>query len=812
MSMHNMKKYISILAIFSIAVSSAFGQTQKAFLKAADEAFAKKNYYGALTWYQEALEFDEGNPEIIYNVAQSAREFEAYDVAAENYKLIVDSLGEDKFPKAAFYLGQMYQRLGKYEGSKQYYNMFVSEYGSTDSLKNIEAARELESVEFAIGRLEDIDKSADLIQMESEVNTPYSEFGAVKKDEILYFSTMRYAQKNGDDWPAKSISKIHTMDQEDVNEVIDGDINETDSLVAHTTFSSDGNTMYYTTCFYINDEDVRCDIYSRIVNEDGTFGIENKLPSPINIDTITSTQPQVSFDSTYMKDVLFFVSDRQGGKGKLDIYFSVINENGSFGEVVNYSEFNTSENDVTPFLHSSTGKFYFSSDGRMGLGGYDIYYSEKSKSGYGDPIHMRMPVNSSYHDLYYVIDKAGEEGYFSTNREGTMYLDPSQKACCFDIYKVEYDEVIIDLNALVFDDLTQEPLPGATMILIDAITGDTLEALTNEEANDFYFKVKRDREYKIVTSRPFYNTDVTTLSTKDITESKVINKKIYLKTDRMQLKIETFNKRTKEELVGVQITLKNLTTGAIDTIALNELNNKFHLFPELGHKYEVQASKFGFVTETEIIDLTDVSEPGIIERKMYLEVFDIEDYMPVIVYFENDYPNPRSKSIETDKVYGNLYTDYMNNKSDYIKNLTKKKSGQQKVQATNDLDAFFEGDVVGGYDKLKRFMRALKKELSLGRSLDIAIKGYTSPLADTRYNLALGQRRVSSVENEILNYEGGIFREYVRTGKLIITDISFGEETSPKDVSDAARDKSKSVYSVQASKERRVQIVKITDQ
>jgi len=102
-----MKNYISILAFLTIGVSSVFGQTQKAFLKAADEAFANKNYYGALTWYQEALEFDEGNPDIIYKIAQSAREFEAYDVAASKYKVIVDSLGEDNFPDAAFYLGQM---------------------------------------------------------------------------------------------------------------------------------------------------------------------------------------------------------------------------------------------------------------------------------------------------------------------------------------------------------------------------------------------------------------------------------------------------------------------------------------------------------------------------------------------------------------------------------------------------------------------------------------------------------------------------------------------------------------------------------
>ncbi len=811
MNMHNMKKYISILVVFTFAVSSVLGQTQKAFLEAAEEAYEKKNYYGALKWYSEALEFEEDDPALIYKVAESARNFEAYDLAAEKYKIIADSLGEDKFPEAAFHLGEMYYRLGKYSDAKQYYNMYLSEYGSTDSLKTIAANNELESIEFALSRLDDIDKSADLVQMESEVNTPYSEFGAVKKDDVLYFTTMKYAETDSPEFPARSISKIHTLENDD-NKGIEGDLNDSNLSIAHSTFSSDGSILYYTICEYINSEDLRCDIYSRFVNEDGTFGEKVKLPSPINIDSVTNTQPQVSFDSTLMKDVLYFVSDRVGGQGNLDIYRTVIGSNNSYDEPQNMAEFNTKGNDVTPFYHTATKTMYFSSDGRQGLGGYDVYSSEQSKNGYLDPVHMRMPINSSYHDLYYVLDADGAEGYFSTNREGTMFLDPSQKACCFDIYKVEYDEIILDLNALVFDDLTKEPLDGATVILIDAITGDTINALTNDDGNDFYFKVKKGRDYKIHVSRPFYNSEVIDFSTVGITESTKIDKKIYLKTDRMQLIVETFNKRTKDELLGVQVTIKNLTTGQMDTIAFNDLGNKFHFYAELGNKYEIQASKFGFVTETDIVDLTDVTEPGLIKRKLYLEVFDIEDYMPVFVYFENAEPEPRSKSTSTDAIYGELFSNYMSEKLDYIENHTKGKKGADKTLARQNLDAFFEGDVVGGYDKLKRFMRALKKELELGRSLEIAVKGYASPLADTRYNLALGQRRVSSVENEILRYENGYFRQFVQNGKLIITDISFGEETSPEDVSDKASDKSQSVYGIGASKERRVQIVKITDQ
>jgi len=811
MSINRMKKYISCIIFIVFGICSGYTQTQSAFIEAAEEAYANKNYYGALTWFTEALEFDPDDQELIYKVAQSARKFEAYDLAAEKYSMVVDSLGEGPYHDASFYLAEMYQRMGKYEDAKNYYSIYISEYSGEDEKLTARAKKELASVEYAISRIEDIDKSANMENMEAAINTPYSEFGAIKKEEVLYFSTMMYAEKNTENFPPRSISKLHTL-KDSINEPIMGDINETDLLVAHSTFTTDGSTMIYTLCEYLNDEDIRCDLYSRMVNEDGTFGMAIKLPAPINIDSVTTTQPQITFDSTLQSEVLYFVSNREGGKGELDIYYAIVDSNGTYGEPVNMTEVNTPENDASPFYHSGTNTLYFSSDGRLGLGGYDVYSISRTSTGWSAINNMRVPINSSYHDLYYVLDDDASEAYFSSNREGAMYIDPAKKACCFDIYKVNYDEVILELDVLVYDALSSDPLDGVTVLLKDALTGEVIESITNDDENDFYFKVRKDKEYLIHVERPFYNSQTIPFSTLDETESKRFEKKIYLKTDRTQLLLETFNKRTQEELSGVRISITNMTTGEIDTIAVNELDNKFRFYLENGHKYKIEASKFGFVTEMDMVDLSDTKEPTLINKKMYLEVFDIEDYMPVTIYFENDHPNPTSKSVNTDKIYGDLYDDYMAAKMEYLKNFTKKKRGQEKAEAEKSLDAFFEGEVAGGYDKLKRFMRALKKELELGRSLEIAIKGYASPIADTKYNLALGQRRVSSIKNELLNYENGVFREYLRQGKLIVTDISFGEETSPNTVSDRISNRDLSVYSPEASRERRVQIVKITDQ
>jgi len=89
----------------------------------------------------------------------------------------------------------------------------------------------------------------------------------------------------------------------------------------------------------------------------------------------------------------------------------------------------------------------------------------------------------------------------------------------------------------------------------------------------------------------------------------------------------------------------------------------------------------------------------------------------------------------------------------------------------------------------------------------LQIEGYTSPLASNEYNKALGQRRVFSIKNELKSYQGGVLASYIDSGQLKIKDISYGEERAPSGISDQRSDTPNSIYSVEASKERRASIV-----
>ena len=132
-----------------------------------------------------------------------------------------------------------------------------------------------------------------------------------------------------------------------------------------------------------------------------------------------------------------------------------------------------------------------------------------------------------------------------------------------------------------------------------------------------------------------------------------------------------------------------------------------------------------------------------------------------------------------------------------------------KFQAENNLIHFFDNKVQKGYDHLFLFSNILLKRLNDGDQVEIFLKGFTSPRAKTDYNLYLSKRRISCVRNHFKTYADGIFQTYLKSGQLIISEKPFGETTASQGISDDLDDQRNSIYSVEASVERRVEIVEI---
>ena len=132
---------------------------------------------------------------------------------------------------------------------------------------------------------------------------------------------------------------------------------------------------------------------------------------------------------------------------------------------------------------------------------------------------------------------------------------------------------------------------------------------------------------------------------------------------------------------------------------------------------------------------------------------------------------------------------------------------EKQILVTKKINDFFDLEVKGEYARMNAFFKAILGLLEAGISLEVQIKGYTSPRSYEGYNVQLAHRRITSVRKQFFIYENGIFIKFFQKGLLTVTELPLGESTAPKGISDAFNDPKNSIYSVEASKERRAEIV-----
>jgi hypothetical protein len=374
---------------------------------------------------------------------------------------------------------------------------------------------------------------------------------------------------------------------------------------------------------------------------------------------------------------------------------------------------------------------------------------------------------------------------------------------------MEIKKIDLDLNALTFDKLTGRPLKKVTVTLIDQDTGLELTSFRNDDGHDHKFQISEDRNYVIVAQRENYNPDTIKLSTIGIDQSESITRKMYLSTDMMLLDVFTFTKIGKIPLEGASVTLVDLTDNKKREITeVNLLSNEFNFMLDRGKTYKIIAKKDGYTDAEEIVDTRPFDKSGLITRELYLDKFVLQDLLPISLFFDNDLPDIASKNTNTKSKYGDLVNKYILRKVEYKDRYTKPVENTSKENILNDYENFFEGDIKGGYDKFKLFINNLLQELEAGNKVELILKGFASPRADSKYNLTLGQRRVNAVKNEMIFYDNEELKKYFLAGQLVITDISFGKELSPPDVVADVRDERNSIYSLKAAKERRVEIIR----
>lgn len=279
-------------------------------------------------------------------------------------------------------------------------------------------------------------KDYQIINIGPSINTEWEEYAPVlNADETQLVFTARKIHDNtnknlGDDnKPYEDIyiaEKIngHWTKAKNIGSVINTSFND-----SNLALSADGSQLF------IYKDANNGDIYVSELRKDGTWTNPSPLGSNIN-SSFSENSVSLSPDGF----TLFFSSDRPGGEGderNLDIYYSMKYANGQWGKAVNLGNtINTGADDNAPFLDYDGKTLYFSSKGREGMGGFDIYKSvyDSATEKWGAPKNLGYPINTPGDDIHFVSTKDGKRGYYA-----------SAKASGYgraDIYMVTIDETV----------------------------------------------------------------------------------------------------------------------------------------------------------------------------------------------------------------------------------------------------------------------------------------------------------------------------------------------------------------------------------
>ncbi len=446
-----MTRNLFLAFVFILFSGSVFSQTYKAYVNAGENAFNDGDYYSATEYFQKAIYFENNDATLFFKMAEASRLFNDYYGASYWYNQTVLNDKDNLFPIALFYLAEMNKMRGEYEVAKNHFYRYYTEHAADSNFFSMRAREEIKSCEDAWKMMKDT-VPADVKNIGNKINTVYSDFAAHNmKDSILYFSSLRFENKDPKSGKTKNfVTKILASKETKPNsfrEPVPLDtllFNPAEFHNANTAFSNDYKLMVFARCTPLNYSEMRCELYES-KNVKGKWSEPERLNDSINLKDYTATQPSLANNGAegYM---LYFVSNRPGGEGKLDIWKSFISTEGKYSQPENLSsEINSADDDVTPFYHLATQTLYFSSNRVNTLGGYDIFKSKQTGVTFSTPENAGYPVNSSTNDLYFSLDNDSKQGLLSSNRTGSLYI--KAKTCCYDIYTFKMSEtepVVVD--------------------------------------------------------------------------------------------------------------------------------------------------------------------------------------------------------------------------------------------------------------------------------------------------------------------------------------------------------------------------------
>lgn len=503
----------------------------------------------------ECLSCRFGLARIQYQIATERNQ--SYDTALRNFDKVIKQCST-YHSDAYYYAGIISYGNQDFENALEYFESFLTfdhEKGKSSrdyDVKEKDVAMVLPEIRFYV------DFYANPVPFNpvrlTGINTPADEYLPMLSpdNEIIFFTRQEKVKAKGDLYARDVENFMQAPANADGSDFqnpqpLPPPFNVGDNY-GGVSISLDNREMFVTVCKPVTSSYKNCDIYvtkyEQIVAADGSISykwsrLENLGPN-VNTEDGWEAQPTLSADG----NELYFASVRENstpdkdGNPTIDIYYTKRNSDGSWSPAKPIGgDINTTGNDKSPFLHVDSRTLYFSSNGRNGAGGYDIYFCKQEEDGsWTKPKNLGYPINSTQDEHGLVVSTDGKRAYFaSSNVQSARGLDifafevpqkarPDKVALIKGEAKGPNGEVITEARI----ELKYTKSKEIREVQVNKLDGSYAAVINLKKDEDVVVSVKSDTEELAFNTRVFTLADTAkTVQTIDMTVDKISEGKTY---------------------------------------------------------------------------------------------------------------------------------------------------------------------------------------------------------------------------------------------------------------------------------------------
>ncbi|MFT5883912.1 MAG: outer membrane protein OmpA-like peptidoglycan-associated protein/Tfp pilus assembly protein PilF [Arcticibacterium sp.] len=471
-----MKSKITLVLLFSLNSILSFSQDKRAqnFFVRGQDAFLHKDYSQANLFLNKAIERYPEYGMAYYLMGQMSYASRDLVSAKKYYQKLIELEPENPTYVLAYtFLGNDFLKQNKYAEAKAFLEKALTKIrGGTPNYRQIE--RQIKNCSFALEILKnplDIEPS----EMPAVLNFKDKQYFPVftADGQSIYFTARNNGQASDEDIFISQLEAGKWTYPKSLSENINTNYNE-----GTCTISADGKTMVFTSCE--GREGLGgCDLFISKLTDLG-WSIPENMGEKVNSPNWDS-QASLSSDGR----MLVFCSDRYGGEGEKDLYVSELDEMYEWTKARNLGKvINTPKDEVSPFLHANGTSIFFASRGHSGLGGFDLFMTNREKKSFTRPLNLGYPINDGSDQFALVISADGKQAYFSKE------LGDKVRLYQFDLPKelMEKFEPTFYLKGHVVDAKTKFPL-AARIQLINLSTKDVVSTFTANKGSGEYLAV-----------------------------------------------------------------------------------------------------------------------------------------------------------------------------------------------------------------------------------------------------------------------------------------------------------------------------------